>query len=138
MTPKTYQGYGRRLGIFWFCGEGRKRSSFIGISRLWSLVPTIADKRCLELGHEQGWTHAQALGRELAAFRFDHFPRGRLEWHCATDQWRLYVDQKLLRGVFVTEVLLKWHPPKAQLVVLVDSRYRSDASIGLPARPRGV
>src|ERR1700761_699108 len=120
MAPKTLQECGQRLGIFWFCGQGRKRSSFIGISRLWSLVPTVADKRCLELGHEQGWTHVQTLGRELAAFRFDQFPRGRLEWHCATDQWRLYVDQKMSRGVFVTEELLKWSRPKAQLVVLVD------------------
>jgi hypothetical protein len=138
MTLKTHHGCGRRLGIFWFCGEGRKQSSFIGISRLWVLVPTVADKRRLELGHELGWTHAQALRRELAAFRFDHFPRGRLEWHSATDQWRLYVDQKLLRGAFVTELLLNWHPPKAHLVVSADPQYRSDASIGLPALPRGV
>jgi hypothetical protein len=138
MPLKTPQGRGRRLGIFWFCGEGRKQSSLIGISRLWSVIPTVAEKRCLDLGHEQGWTHAQALSRELAGLRFDYFPRGQLEWHGAADQWRLYVDPKLLRGAFVTEVLLKWHPPKAQLVVLVDSQYRSDASIGWPALPRGV
>jgi hypothetical protein len=138
MAPSTHHGRAERLGIFWFCSKGRKRSSFIGISRLWSLIPTIAEKRCLELGHDQGWPHAQALSRELATFRFDHFPRGRLEWHGATDQWRLCVDQKLLRGAFITEVLLKWHPPKAQLVVLADSQYRSAASIGLPALPRGV
>jgi hypothetical protein len=138
MAPKTHHRREGRLGIFWFCGEGRKPSALIGISRLWSLIPTVEEKRCLEIGHELGWTHAQALSGELAAFRFDHFPRGRLEWHSAVDQWRLYLDQKLLRGAFVTEVLLKWHPPKAQLVVLVDSQYRSDASVGSPALPRGV
>jgi hypothetical protein len=62
---------------------------------------------------------------------------GRLEWRSATDQWHLYVDQRLLRGAFVTEVLLNWRPPKAQLVVLADPQYRSGASIGLPALPRG-
>jgi hypothetical protein len=54
------------------------------------------------------------------------------------DNARFYADQKLLRGAFVTEVLYKWHPPKAQLVVLADSQYRSDVKIGLPALPRGV
>jgi hypothetical protein len=138
MKPNAHDGCGRRIGIFWFCGEGRKQSSFLGISRLWSLVSTVADKRCPELGHEQGWTYAQALSRELAAFLFDHFPRGRLEWHSATDQWRLCVDRKLSRGASVTEVLLKWHPPKAQLVVSIDSQYRSEARVGLPALPRGA
>jgi hypothetical protein len=65
------------------------------------------------------------------------FSARRLEWHSATDQWRLYVDQKLLRGAFVTEVVFKWHPPKAQLVVRAEPQYRSDANIGLPALPRG-
>jgi hypothetical protein len=90
------------------------------------------------LSHEQGWTHVRTLSRRLEAFQFDHFPRGRLEWHSATDQWRLYVDQKLLRGAFITEVILAWHPPKGQLVVRADPQYRSDANIGLPALPRGV
>jgi hypothetical protein len=89
MTPDTHPRYGRRLGIFWFWGEGRKQSRFIGISRLWTYVATAEDKRCLEVSHEQGWRHVQALSRRLSAFRFDHFPRDRLEWHSATDQWRL-------------------------------------------------
>jgi hypothetical protein len=134
MTPGSQQ----RLGIFWFWGEGRKQSRFIGISRLWINVSTAEDKRCLELSHEQGWTHVQTLSRRLEAFRFDHFPRGRLEWHSATDQWCLFVDQKLLRGAFVTEIVLKWRPPKAQVVVRADTQYRSAAIIGLPALPRGV
>jgi hypothetical protein len=82
--------------------------------------------------------HAQALSRELAAFRFDHFPRGRLEWHSATDQWRLYVDQKLLRGAVRHGSAVEVASAKTQLVVLVDSQYRSDASIGLPTLPRKV
>jgi hypothetical protein len=138
MTPDTHPRYGRRLGIFWFRGEGRKQSRFIGISRLWTHVATAEDKRCLEVSHEKGWRHVQALSRRLSAFRFDHFPRDRLEWHSATDQWRLYVDQKLLRGAFVTEVVFKWHPPKVQLVVRTDPHYRSEANIGLPALSRGV
>jgi hypothetical protein len=138
MTPDTHPRYGRRLGIFWFWGEGRKQSRFIGISRLWTHVATAEDKRCLEVSHEQGWRHVQTLSRRLSAFRFDHFPRGRLEWHSATDQWRLYVDQKLLRGAFITEVVFKWHPPKAQLVVRADPQYRSDANIRLPGLTRGV
>src|SRR6266404_2300132 len=120
MTLETHYGCGRRLGIFWFWGEGRKQSRFIGISRLWINVSTVEDKRRLELSHEQGRTHVQTLSRRLEAFRFDYFPRGRLVWHRATDQWRLYVDQKLLRGAFVTEVVMNWHPPNAQLVVRAD------------------
>jgi hypothetical protein len=138
MTPDTHPRCGRRLGIFWFWGEGRKQSRFIGISRLWAHVATAEDKRCLEVSHEQGWRHVQTLSRRLEAVRFDHFPRGRLEWHSATYQWRLYVDQKLLRGAFITEVVLNWHPPKAQLVVRAEPHYRSEANIGLPALPRGV
>jgi hypothetical protein len=96
------------------------------------------DKRRLEVSHEQGWTHVQTLSRRLEAFRFDHFPRGRLEWHSATDQWRLYVDQKLLRGAFVTEVVLNWQQPKARLVVRAYPQYRSGANVGLPALPRSL
>ena len=108
------------------------------MSRPWTRVPTVEDKRCLEVSHEQGSTHVQTLSRRLEAFRFDYFPRGGLEWHSATDQWRLYVDEKLLRGAFVAEVVLKWHPPKARLVVRADPQYRSDANIGMSALPRGV
>jgi hypothetical protein len=104
MTPDTHPRYGRRLGIFWFWGEGRKQSRFIGISRLSTHVATAEDKRGLEVSHEQGWRHVQTLSRRLEAFRFDYFPRGRLEWHSATDQWRLYVDQKLLRGAFIRKL----------------------------------
>src|ERR1700688_104086 len=85
MTPETHHGSGRRLGIFWFWGVGRKQSRFNGISRLWPHVSTVEDKRFLEVSHEQGWTHVQTLSRELEAFRFDHFPRGRLEWDSAPD-----------------------------------------------------
>jgi hypothetical protein len=138
MAPDINQLSRRRLGIFWFWGEGRKLSRFTGISRLWTHIVTANDKRCLEGTHEQGWTHVQMLSRRLGAFQFDHFPRGRLEWHSATDQWRLYVDQKLLRGAHITEVVMNWHPPKAQLVVRADPHYRSEANIGLPALPRGV
>jgi hypothetical protein len=138
MTADTHHGLGRRLGIFWFWGDGRKRSRFMGISRPWAHVPMVNDKRCLELSHEQGWTHFRMLNRLFEPLQFDHFPRGRLEWHSATDQWRLYVDQKLLRGAFVTEVMLTWDPPKAQLVVRADPQYRSDANIGLPALPPRV
>ena len=138
MTPDTHPRFGQRLGIFWFWGERRKQSRFMGISRLWTHVAMVEDKWRLEFSHEQGWTHVQTLSRRLEAFRLDYFPRGRLEWHSATDQWRPYVDQKLLRGAFITEVVLKWHPPKAQLVIRADPNYRSDANIGLPALPRGV
>jgi hypothetical protein len=138
MATDTHRLPGRRLGIFWFWGEGRKQSRFIGISRPWSHVPTVEDKRCLELSHEQGWTHVRTLSRRLEAFQCDHFPRGRLEWHGPTGQWRLFVDQKLLRGAYITEVMLTWHPPKGHLVVRADPQYRSQANIGLPARPLGV
>jgi hypothetical protein len=74
MTPDTHPRRGRRLGIFWFWGEGRKQSRFIGISRLWTHVATAEDKRCLEVSHEQGWRPVQTLSRRLEAFRFDHFP----------------------------------------------------------------
>jgi hypothetical protein len=135
MTLHSRYGMPRRVGIFWFCGEGRKRSTFIGISRAWAGTAVTAGARKLDIGHQDGWAHAQRLSPALASFEFDHFPRGRLEWQQHTDQWRLYVDQKLLRGLFVTTVLLNWKPPKAQLVVLNDKQYRSRANIGLPALP---
>lgn len=126
-----------RLGVFWFCGVGRKQSRMVSISRPWRGISTILDYRQLPLSHEEGWRHVQSMCAQLSSLPFDHFPRGRLVWHGASDQWRLYVDQKLLRGAFVVEILLKWNPPKARLVVLADSQYRSEACIGLPAPPRG-
>lgn len=125
----------RRVGVFWFCGEGRKRSTFVGVSRAWAGTAVIAGARRLDISHEDGWAHARRLSPALASFEFDHFPRGRLEWQEHTDQWRLYVDQKLTRGLFVTTVLMNWHPPRAQLVVSIDRQYRSRANIGLPALP---
>jgi|ERR1700687_873432 len=138
MTQGAQYRFSRRLGVFWFFGEGRERSRFIGISRPWTEITSIEGRRSLSLTHEQGWTYAQTLYPQLKAVGFDHFPRGRLEWQTDTEQWRLYVDQKLLRGAFVTTVLLNWRPPKEQLVVLADSQYRSNASIGLPALPEGL
>jgi len=75
MTPGSEQS----VGIFGFWSEDRKQSSFIGISGLWTGVLTVEGKRCLEVSREQGWTHVRTLSRRLEAFRFDRFPRGRLE-----------------------------------------------------------
>jgi len=38
-----YPIFGQRLGIFWFWGEDRKQSRFIGISRPWTHVRTVED-----------------------------------------------------------------------------------------------
>ena len=91
MTPNSRYGVTQRLGIFWFCGERRKPSTFIGISRAWAGAALITGARRLDISHEVGWAHAQRLSPALASFEFDHFPRGRLEWQENTDQWRLYV-----------------------------------------------
>jgi hypothetical protein len=136
MAIEVHHAHRRRLGIFWFCGDGRKQSRLVSIPAM-ERYPTVADRRQLPLSHEEGWLHIQALCPQLSAIPFDYFPRGRLVWHSASNQWFLYVDQNLLRGAFIVEVLLKWNPPKAQLVVLADSQYRSAARIGLPAPPRG-
>src|SRR5258708_35413480 len=113
MGPDSqHRSDGRRLGIFWFCGVGRKPAVFVGISRAWASIRVIGRTSKLDVNHENGRTHVQRLNPTLALFEFDHFPRGRLEWHEHTDQWRL-VDQKLLRGGFVVTVLWYWKPPKA-------------------------
>lgn len=123
---------GRRVGIFWFCAEGRKPARLVGISRSWSGTPVIRGTKKLDLDHENGWTYVQRLNPALAPFGFDHFPRGRLEWQEHSDQWRLYVDQKLKRGAFVVTVLRAWKPPRAHLVVVPETQYRSVANIGIP------
>src|SRR4051794_18591386 len=118
MDIEAHPARGPRLGIFWFCGDGRKQSQLVGISCSWSTIPAVADRSAkVPLSHEEGWLHVQSLCPQLSAISFDHFSRGRLVWHGASDQWRLYVDQKLRRGAFTVEILYKWSPPKAQLVV---------------------
>lgn len=130
MTPNSRYGVTQRLGIFWFCGEGRKRSTLIGISSAWAGAAVIAGARRLDISYEVGWAQAQRLSPALALFEFYHFPRGRLEWQEHTDQWRLYVDQKLSRGAFVTTILFNWKAPNARLVVLTNSQYRSSRTWG--------
>jgi hypothetical protein len=76
MAIEVHHAHGRRLEIFWFCGDCRKQSRLVSISCPWSGIPTIADRRQLPLGHEEGWLHVQALSPQLSAFPFDHFPRG--------------------------------------------------------------
>ena len=135
MTPNSRYGVTQRLGIFWLRGEDRKRLTFIGFSRVWAGVAVIAGARRLDISHEVDWAHAQRLSPALASFEFDHFPRGRFEWLEHTDQWRLYVDQKLSRGAFVTTILFNWKQPKARIVVLTNSQYRNCTNIGLSALP---
>jgi hypothetical protein len=73
MAIEVHHAHGRRLGIFWFCGDCRKQSRLVSISCPWSEIPTIADRRQLPLGHEEGWLHVQALSPQLSAFPFDTF-----------------------------------------------------------------
>jgi hypothetical protein len=65
-----------RLGIFWFCGVGRKQSGLVSISRPGHGTSTIMDQRQLTLSHEEGWQHVQSLSAQWGALPFDHFPRG--------------------------------------------------------------
>jgi hypothetical protein len=134
MGPDSqHKSDGRRVGIFWFWGEGRKAARFVAISRSWSGTSVIGGVRKLDLDHESGWTYVQRLNPALKPFGFDHFLRGRLEWQEHTDQWRLHIDQKLRRGAFVVAVSLEWKVPRAQLVVVPAVQYRSAANIGIPA-----
>jgi hypothetical protein len=121
-----------QIGIFWFHGEGRKRSKLVGISRLWSATPIVDGTRSLGLAHEQGWCILQTLYPVLQDFSFDHFPRGKLIWHQSNDHWCMLLDQKLLRGAFVTTVALDWRIPRQKLIVASEREYRSSALIGLP------
>ena len=87
----------------------------------------------MHLAHDQGWCWLQKLNPAIQGFAFDYFPRGRLVWDQSIDQWRLLVDQKLLRGAFVTNVMLEWRVPRLKLIVTAERDYRSSALIGLPA-----
>jgi hypothetical protein len=122
-----------QIGIFWFHGEGRKRSEFLGISRRWNTTPVVNGTRSLGLAHDQGWCLLQELNPAIQGFAFDCFPRGKLIWHQSNDHWRLLVDQKLLRGAFVTTVVLDWRIPRQKLIVTTEREYQSSALIGLPA-----
>src|SRR3977135_1314474 len=105
MDITAHSARGPRLGIFWFCGVGRKQSRLVSISRPWCGISTVMDQRQLPLSHEEGWLHVQSLCPQLSATPFDHFPRGRLVWHGTSDQWRLAVHQKLMRGALTGEIL---------------------------------
>jgi hypothetical protein len=89
--------YSTQIGIFWFHGEGRKRSKLVGISRRWNTTPIVDGTRSLGLAHDQGWCILRKLPA-IQGFTFDYFPRGKLIWHQSNDHWRLLVDQKLLRA----------------------------------------
>ncbi len=122
-----------RIGIFWFYGEGRKGSRFLGISCRSDTAPIVNRIRSLDLAHDLGWRLLQKLCPAIQGFAFDYFPRGRLIWDQSNDQWRMLVDQKLLRGAFVTTVMLDWSVPRLKLIVTAERSYQSSALIGLPA-----
>jgi hypothetical protein len=122
-----------QIGIFWFHGERRQCSKFLGISRRWKTSPVVNGTRSLGLAHDKGWCILQKLNPEIQGFAFDYFPRGKLIWDQSNDHWRLLVDQKLLRGAFVTTVVLDWKIPRQKLIVTREREYRSSALIGLPA-----
>jgi hypothetical protein len=122
-----------KIGIFWFYGEGRGRSKFLGISRESNTASVINGSRSLNLDHDEGWSLLQQLNPEIRDFDSQYFPRGRLIWDQSNEHWRLLVDQKLLRGAFVTTVILEWNVPRYRLIVRSERQYQSKARIGLPA-----
>ena len=121
-----------RLGLFWFIAKDRGPSRFASLSRPFSEVSEIGGFKTLDEGHVDVWPRLQRLDQNLVPYKYEYFPRGRVNWRKDDDRWLLVLDPKLNRGPFISCIVNAWKIPQNQLLVLSDAHYRSTARVGPP------
>ena len=80
----------------------------------------------------EAWRHlgpaglaARGLPRAIAWHEYEHFPRGRVVYHCPTARFIVYADRALQADAVMTRILDAFRLERAQCDIRSDAHYRS-------------
>ena len=68
---------------------------------------------------------ARSLLRAIAWHEYEHFPRGRVVYHCPTARFTLYADRALQANAVMNRILDAFRLERAQCDIQSDAHYRS-------------
>lgn len=109
-----------RIGLFWFIGADM--DELIGLSHSVVAIPTIGGFRTIEEGHYDTWRALCRSRKNLSAYGYEFFPRGRVNWSEA-DGFILLADKMIVASGKHHAVISSWFLP-GSTKIMTDSHYR--------------
>ena len=116
------EGYIPEIGIFWFIPSDPPK--IIGASTSYECVDIIGGFRTLDKSHEEFWRYVGGQQPELAAYGYEYFPRGRVNWREQDDMFILLADATIIAARLHLKILQEWHLPENRLQIMTDLHYR--------------
>ena len=111
------------LGPFW--GIPRpSRFELLGFPLPFGEVPLIAGFRTVDWGHYELWPILAEGRADLHAHDYDYFPRGRVSWIAADEEFLILLDRRLKRADFLAQLSRDWRLGAVKTRVGLDAHYR--------------
>ena len=126
---------GSLIGIFWGVRDGLAALHIVTDTTLLAGAESYGDFLTHPGGHYEVWEAWRRLGpaslaarglpRAIAWHEYEHFPRGRVVYHCPTARFTVYADRALQADTVMTRILDAFHLERAQCDIKSDAHYRS-------------
>jgi hypothetical protein len=123
------------LGIFWGVREGSAPFHLATDTTPLDEGERYGDFLTHAGGHFEAWEGWRRLGpaglakrnlpKAIAWHEYEHFPRGRVVYHCPTARFIVYADRALQADAVMTRILDAFRLKRAQCDIQSDAHYRS-------------
>jgi hypothetical protein len=123
------------LGIFWGLQEGAEPLRLVTDTTPLADGDRYGDFLTHAAGHLDVWEAWQRLGpnglskrglpKAIAWHEYEHFPRGRVVYHCPTKRFTVYADRVLQSQAVVAVILNAFRLPRSECAIKSDPHYRS-------------
>lgn len=124
-----------KIGLFWFVATGEPSCRLASLRWPFDIEAYLSGLQSPPYDHKTAWAEVQRLDDSLAAYSFDQFPCGRLEYYPPARRWIFSVDQKLNQTSFISYMVIKWELPPGRVTIKTDPAYASLVSIREPQCP---
>ena len=131
----TTGGEAPHVGIFWGVRDGPAALRIVTDLTLLADAESYGDFLTHPSGHYEVWEAWRRLGPAGLASRklpptiawheYEHFPRGRVVYHCPTARFTVYADRALQGNAVMTRILDAFQLRRAQCDFRSDAHYRS-------------
>ena len=123
------------VGIFWGVRDGLAALHIVTDTTPLAEAESYGDFLTHAGGHHEVWEAWRRLGpvslaarglpRAIAWHEYEHFPRGRVVYHCPTARFTVYADRALQADTVMTRILDALRLERAQCDIKSDAHYRS-------------
>ena len=128
-------GEAPKVGIFWGVRDGPTALHIVTDTTPLAGAESYGDFLTHPGGHYEVWEAWRRLGpaglaarglpRAIVWHEYEHFPRGRVVYHCPTARFTVYADRALQTDGLMTRILNAFRLERAQCDIKSDSHYRS-------------